>query len=163
MSSFPPGDRLNPDEVVYRRVPAAPSFVALDFESKNYVLAPAAIQFDDDGVSVHRASILDDSQTSLNEIYDFESVGAVEFLVEQVDAGGGRAWATPSAEVSADGVAHASITGESTFKPSRPERSRISESIRNGAQWVALPPNVRVPAAPLAENVVEADGDVVAI
>jgi len=139
LSPFPPGTRVPASDYVMRRIPNVPNFVARDLETAEYVLRPGALQWDEDGVSLHQKSLVL-AGAPLAHTYDFARCGLVSFQVEVVDDAGGRVFSTPNADPHPLGPAHCSMTGSSAFTPSRSVIRAIRDAIIASCVWEQLPP-----------------------
>ena len=116
------------DEVIYRRVPDVPDFLVPDLLTGERRPTRTAFHWDDDGISVHRSSLLAKAslqpdcilRKSTQMVFGFKAEVPRSYSAEIVD--------DPQLDDPPAGVAHALIQCEPP-RPPRPRRRIISEAL----------------------------------
>lgn len=135
---------IRPEELFLRKVPRKPEYVVPNLITRRPEVKPAALRFDDDGMSVSASEILADEGHHRDELCNWETHTSVEFPAA-------AARSTEEAGVVYDpvdghpdgavfGKAH-SLVRPRTQKPPRSIRRNIQTAIAAQCRWVDEDPH----------------------
>ncbi|GAA3104266.1 hypothetical protein GCM10020254_57610 [Streptomyces goshikiensis] len=121
------------DETIYRRIPNKPEFMAPDLLSGERAVSRTAFQWDDDGISVHRSSILEANDLGPESIIRREGQMVFGFTAAAPRVCGAGVVDDPIPDDPPAGIAHALIQCE-TVKPDRARRREIAETLAGASR-----------------------------
>lgn len=120
-------------ETIYRRVPNKPDFMVPDLETGEKALTRTAFQWDDDGISVHRSSILEESGLGPDAVVRRDGQMVFGFPAGAPRTCGAGVVNDPVTDDPPAGIAHALIQCE-TLKPDRARRREIAETLASASK-----------------------------
>jgi hypothetical protein len=138
MSLMPWNDpEIKDDEWLYRRVPTRPDFFQqFDLRTGERILGRGAFQFDDDGMSVYRESLIKIHNLTLRQVRRSTEFLLCKFTVGQIRELEAGVVDDPDPDDDPIGVAHASVRVESVIKPPKPQRKIIQDGLIQVAVFV---------------------------
>lgn len=132
-------DSISGATPLLRRVPLDQNCFALDLVRSEPVLAPGALIFHDDGMSVYLEPIIEASGHVAADLRKSEEHFLARFPASAPRAGGGGVVQHDDVDDLVFGKAHGLVRASSP-KPDRPTRTRIRARIAAAAEWVIPPP-----------------------
>lgn len=121
------------DEIIYRRIPDKPDFLAPDLITGKKAPTHTAFKWDPDGISVHRSSILSEHDLGPHSMIKKEGQVVYGFPVQVVRSCKAKVLDDPDFDDPPIGIAHALIQCE-VPRPDRPRRREISEALAEAAE-----------------------------
>lgn len=140
--------QIPPDEIFLRRVPRKPAFTVPNLVTREIEVKPAALRFDDDGMSVHSADLLASKNFDREQLVDdWNARTVVEFPAAAVRAADGGIVRDPVPDEPGEpelGHSHALVRA-SVPRPPRNVRRAIQSSIAHQCRWVDEDPHKPAP------------------
>ncbi|MER5887260.1 hypothetical protein ABT160_25850 [Streptomyces sp. NPDC001941] len=128
-----PNSEFRDDEVIYRRIPNKPDFLAPNLLTGEKLPTHTAFRWDRDGISVHRSSILSAHNLGPEAMVKKEEHTVYGFSVQTVRSCKAKLINDPDLDDPPIGIAHALIQGD-VPKPEKPVRREISESLAQASR-----------------------------
>lgn len=121
------------EESIYRRIPDKPDFYSPDLVTGERRPSRTAFQWDSDGISVHRGSILSNSGLGPSAVVRKEGQEVFGFAAAAPRSCGAGIVNDPDPDDPPAGIAHALIQCE-TSKPDRARRREIAETLARASR-----------------------------
>lgn len=135
---------IHPNELFLRSVPRKPAFVVPNLVTRQLEVKPAALRFDDDGMSVSSSGILNDEGQIREDLCDWDTHTSVEFpaVAARSTEEAGVIYDPVADHPAGDafGKAH-SLVRPKVPRPPRDVRRNIQASIAAHCRWIDEDPN----------------------